>query len=302
MGAGRVGAGSVGGHASRRRAHRPTPIIQFAGGSRDRHRPSSTSTARGCRPPAPRPSRSRTPRPRRSSPPIPAGTAEDVDEAVAAAKAAFKTWGQTSKEERGKYIQAIAEGLAARSEEIAQIISDEMGMPIMFANLIQAGLPVGNFAGYVQILDEFPFEETVGNSLVVREPVGVVGAITPWNYPLHQIVNKTAPALAAGNCVVLKPSRGHPARRLHPGRGHRLGRPARRRVQPGHRHRPGGGRGHRQPPRRRHGVVHRLDPGRQAGQRAGRRRRSSASTSSWAASRPTSSSTTPTSTPWCRAA
>jgi acyl-CoA reductase-like NAD-dependent aldehyde dehydrogenase len=137
---------------------------------------------------------------------IPAGTAEDVDKAVAAAKAAFETWGHTSKEERGKYIQAIAEGLAARSEEIAQVISDEMGMPIMFANMIQAGLPVGNFAGYVQILDEFPFEETVGNSLVVREPVGVVGAITPWNYPLHQIVNKTAPALAAGCTVVLKPS------------------------------------------------------------------------------------------------
>ena len=137
---------------------------------------------------------------------IPAGTAEDVDKAVAAAKAAFATWGQTTKDERGKYIQAIAEGLAARSEEIAQVISDEMGMPIMFANMIQAGLPVGNFAGYVQILDEFPFEETVGNSLVVREPVGVVGAITPWNYPLHQIVNKVAPALAAGNTVVLKPS------------------------------------------------------------------------------------------------
>jgi acyl-CoA reductase-like NAD-dependent aldehyde dehydrogenase len=137
---------------------------------------------------------------------VPAGTAADVDRAVAAAKAAFKTWGATSKDERGKYIQAIAEGLQARSEEIAQVISDEMGMPIMFANLIQAGLPVGNFGGYVQILDEFPFEETVGNSLVVREPIGVVGAITPWNYPLHQIVNKTAPALAAGNCVVLKPS------------------------------------------------------------------------------------------------
>jgi aldehyde dehydrogenase (NAD+) len=137
---------------------------------------------------------------------VPAGTAADVDKAVAAAKAAFKTWGQTSKEERGKYIQAIAEGLAARSEEIAQVISDEQGMPIMFANMIQAGLPVGNFAGYVQLLDEFPTEETVGNSLVVREPVGVVGAITPWNYPLHQIVNKVAPALATGNTVVVKPS------------------------------------------------------------------------------------------------
>jgi acyl-CoA reductase-like NAD-dependent aldehyde dehydrogenase len=79
-------------------------------------------------------------------------------------------------------------------------------MPIMFANLIQAGLPAGNMAGYVQILDDFPFEERVGNSLVVREPVGVVGAITPWNYPLHQIIAKVAPALAAGCTIVLKPS------------------------------------------------------------------------------------------------
>ena len=137
---------------------------------------------------------------------VPAGTAADVDRAVAAARAAFETWGYTSKEERGKYVQAIAEGLAARSEEIAQTISDELGMPLMWANMIQAGLPAGNMAGYVQILDEFPFEEQVGNSLVVREPIGVVGAITPWNYPLHQIIAKVAPALAAGCTVVLKPS------------------------------------------------------------------------------------------------
>ena len=137
---------------------------------------------------------------------VPAGTPADVDVAVAAAKAAFETWGLTSKDERGKYVQAIAEGLAARSDEIAQVISDELGMPLMWASMIQAGLPAGNMAGYVQILDDFEFEEQVGNSLVVREPIGVVGAITPWNYPLHQIIAKVAPALAAGCTVVLKPS------------------------------------------------------------------------------------------------
>jgi aldehyde dehydrogenase (NAD+) len=137
---------------------------------------------------------------------VPAGTPADVDRAVAAAKAAFESWGLTSKDERGKYVQAIAEGLAARSDEIAQVISDELGMPLMWASMIQAGLPAGNMAGYVQILDDFEFEEQVGNSLVVREPIGVVGAITPWNYPLHQIIAKVAPALAAGCTVVLKPS------------------------------------------------------------------------------------------------
>ncbi|MGZ4759529.1 MAG: aldehyde dehydrogenase family protein, partial [Acidimicrobiales bacterium] len=136
---------------------------------------------------------------------VPAGTPTDVDRAVAAARAAFETWGFTSKEERGKYLQAIAEGLAARSDEIAQVISDELGMPLMWASMIQAGLPIGNISGYQQILDEFPFEETVGNSLVVREPIGVVGCITPWNYPLHQIIAKVAPALAAGCTVVVKP-------------------------------------------------------------------------------------------------
>jgi acyl-CoA reductase-like NAD-dependent aldehyde dehydrogenase len=137
---------------------------------------------------------------------VPEGTPVDVDRAVAAAKQAFETWGFTEKDERRKIIQGLAEGLAARSEEIAGTISGELGMPIMFANLIQAGLPSGNMAGYAQILDDFPFEERVGTSLVVREPVGVVGAITPWNYPLHQIIAKVAPALAAGCTVVLKPS------------------------------------------------------------------------------------------------
>jgi acyl-CoA reductase-like NAD-dependent aldehyde dehydrogenase len=137
---------------------------------------------------------------------VPEGTPQDVDRAVAAARQAFETWGYTDKAERQKVIQALAEALQARSDEIAETISGELGMPIMYAKLIQAGLPTNNMNTYAQLLDDFEFEERVGNSLVVREPVGVVGAITPWNYPLHQIICKVAPALAAGCTAVLKPS------------------------------------------------------------------------------------------------
>ena len=137
---------------------------------------------------------------------IPEGTAEDVDKAVAAAKAAFETWGQTEPEERGKYIQRIAEGLGARSEEIAQVISEEMGMPLMWANMIQAGLPVGNMANYVEILSDFPWEERIGNSLVVREPIGVVGASRRGTTRSTRSSARSRPALAAGCTVVLKPS------------------------------------------------------------------------------------------------
>ena len=137
---------------------------------------------------------------------IPEGTPEDVEKAVAAAKAAFPAWAATPREERGKYIQRIAEGLGARMGEIAQVVAGELGMPLNMAMLIQAGLPAANWGAIGGILDTYEFETQVGNSLVVREPVGVVGAITPWNYPLHQITLKVAPALAAGCTVVLKPS------------------------------------------------------------------------------------------------
>jgi len=137
---------------------------------------------------------------------IPEGTAADVDKAVAAAKAAFPGWAATPKEERGKYIQRITEGLGARMAEIAQVVAGELGMPLNMSMLIQAGLPAANWGAIGGLLDTFQFEEQVGSSLVVKEPVGVVGAITPWNYPLHQITLKVAPALAAGCTVVLKPS------------------------------------------------------------------------------------------------
>ncbi len=137
---------------------------------------------------------------------IPEGTADDVQKAVAAAKAAFPAWSELPREERGKYIQRIAEGLGARMAEIGQVIAGEVGMPLNLSNMIQAGMPIQNWSAIAGIVDSFEFETEVGNSLVVREPVGVVGAITPWNYPLHQITLKVAPALAAGCTVVLKPS------------------------------------------------------------------------------------------------
>jgi betaine-aldehyde dehydrogenase len=137
---------------------------------------------------------------------IPEGTVEDVDRAVNAAADAFYEWSNTSAEERGKLLGRAAEALGARSDEIAQIISREVGMPISLSGMIQVGLPTGVFADAAKEISEFKWEEEVGNSLVVREPVGVVGAITPWNYPLYQIALKVAPALAAGCTVVLKPS------------------------------------------------------------------------------------------------
>ncbi len=137
---------------------------------------------------------------------VPEGTAEDIDKAVAAAKGAFEAWSQTPPEERAKYVAAIAAGLQARSEELATMIAKEVGMPVMMSRLIQAGAPIMTFSSIQMLIDQTKFEETIGNSLVVREPVGVVGCITPWNYPLHQIAAKVAPALAAGCTVVVKPS------------------------------------------------------------------------------------------------
>jgi acyl-CoA reductase-like NAD-dependent aldehyde dehydrogenase len=137
---------------------------------------------------------------------IPDGTAADVDAAVAAAKAAFPAWSDLPAATRAEYLGKIQAGLDARTDEIASTIAKEVGMPLMLSNLIQAGLPKANFGIAAQLLGSYEFEQKVGNSLVVREPIGVVGAITPWNYPLHQIALKVAPALAAGNTVVLKPS------------------------------------------------------------------------------------------------
>ncbi|MFI5307831.1 MAG: aldehyde dehydrogenase family protein [Polyangiales bacterium] len=137
---------------------------------------------------------------------IPEGTAEDVDRAVKAARAAFESWSATAPAKRAEYLQKISAGLAARGDELATLVAQEVGMPLQLSKMIQAGLPTMNFGVYAKLGAEMVYEEQVGNSVVVKEPVGVVGCITPWNYPLHQIAAKVAPALAAGCTVVLKPS------------------------------------------------------------------------------------------------
>lgn len=137
---------------------------------------------------------------------IPEGTAEDVNAAVAAAKAAFESWSTTPVEERRRYLQLIADKLAAKKEEIAALVAAEVGMPLPLATAVQAGMPAMVMGSYAELLGSFQFEETIGKALVVKEPIGVVGCITPWNFPLHQVICKVAPALAAGCTVVLKPS------------------------------------------------------------------------------------------------
>ena len=137
---------------------------------------------------------------------IPAGDAADVDRAVKAARAAFETWSRTAPAVRAEYLQKIQAGLAARSAEIAETIAGEVGMPLPLSTMIQAGLPTLTFGASAGLATSYEFEEESGNSVIVKEPVGVVGCITPWNYPLHQIAAKVAPALAAGCTVVLKPS------------------------------------------------------------------------------------------------
>jgi len=137
---------------------------------------------------------------------VPDGTAVDVERAVAAAAAALPEWSRASVERRAEVLQAIASGLSARRAEIADTIAREMGMPLKLARMIQAGLPAACFEDYARLVAQFPFAREMGSTRVVSEPVGVCGLITPWNFPLHQIAGKLAPALAAGCTVVLKPS------------------------------------------------------------------------------------------------
>ncbi|MFL6205046.1 MAG: aldehyde dehydrogenase family protein [Acidimicrobiales bacterium] len=137
---------------------------------------------------------------------IPAGNAADVDTAAKAARAAFAEWSAKSPEERAKFCTRIAEGLGARMDEIATVVTREAGMPKWLSLMVQAGLPINSFNTAAAVAESYQYERELGNSVVRKEPVGVVGCITPWNYPLHQIAAKVAYAMAAGCTVVLKPS------------------------------------------------------------------------------------------------
>ena len=137
---------------------------------------------------------------------IPEGGLADAEAAILAAHAAFDGWSRLPPGARADFIERVAAGLEARRDELAATIAHEVGMPLKLAGRFQVAGPIASWKHYAKLAREFRWEEQVGHSLVVREPIGVVGAITPWNFPLNQISLKVAPALAAGCTVVLKPS------------------------------------------------------------------------------------------------
>jgi len=137
---------------------------------------------------------------------ISVGSKADVDKAVAAAKAAFPSFSQTSKAERLKLLKRILEVYSERYEDIAQAVSQEMGAPITWAREAQAWAGRAHMEATIKALEDYEFSEKRGGTMVVKEPIGVCALITPWNWPLNQIVCKVAPAIAAGCTVVLKPS------------------------------------------------------------------------------------------------
>jgi len=137
---------------------------------------------------------------------VPAGTAKEAEAAVMAARAAFDGWSALPVETRAACLDRVAAGIKARSDELATAIAREVGMPLKMAKAIQVGGPAWHWGNFAKVARGFEWEKKVGNSLVVREPIGVVGCITPWNFPLSQITLKIAPAMMAGCTVVLKPS------------------------------------------------------------------------------------------------
>jgi aldehyde dehydrogenase (NAD+) len=145
---------------------------------------------------------------------IAVGSKADVDKAVTAARKAFETFSVTTREQRIELLSKIIEVYKGRAKDIATAISDEMGAPMTLAERAQAAAGLGHLASTLQVLKDYHFEETVGTAVVVREPIGVVGMITPWNWPLNQIACKVAPAIAAGCTMILKPSEFTPTSAL----------------------------------------------------------------------------------------
>ncbi|MBU6959049.1 aldehyde dehydrogenase family protein [Pseudomonas sp. CVAP len=141
---------------------------------------------------------------------VPLGDERDVENAVAAARRAFSTWSRTPSSVRAGYIRALAEQLRARADEMAAVITAELGMPVQWCRSVQVDGPIIGLEQYVELAGLMDEVREVGNSLVIREPVGVCAFINPWNYPLHQLIGKLAPALAAGCTVVVKPSQETP--------------------------------------------------------------------------------------------
>lgn len=141
---------------------------------------------------------------------IPAGNKEDVDHAIKSAKEAFITWSKSGIEKRMEVLNSLSSLFKERGEELAQIITSEVGTPIGYSRTAMVGTPRVVARSYAKILETYDWEEEVRNSLIIKEPVGVCAFITPWNFPLHQIIGKVAPAIAAGCTMILKPSKEAP--------------------------------------------------------------------------------------------
>lgn len=142
------------------------------------------------------------------------GSKADVDKAVAAAKRAFETFSQTTREERVALLEKIIEAYKARMKDIGASVSDEMGAPLPMAERLQAGAGLGHLTATLDVLKSYPFDEKHNQAVITKEPIGVVGMITPWNWPLNQIACKVAPAIAAGCTMILKPSEFTPTSAL----------------------------------------------------------------------------------------
>ena len=134
------------------------------------------------------------------------GTAADVDRAVSAARRAFESFSQTTREERIALLKRIQDVYAKRYDDMADAIRLEMGAPVTLARESQAAIGAGHIGQIIKVLEDFEFDEMQGNTLITREAFGVVGMITPWNWPMNQITCKVCPAIAAGCTMVLKPS------------------------------------------------------------------------------------------------
>src|SRR5215510_7921735 len=134
------------------------------------------------------------------------GSAADVDRAVAAARRAFPIWSQSSIDERMVLLQRIVDLFVARNDELACAMTLEMGSPITFSNEVQTTNALTHFREMISVLKSYEFERFMGGTLIRREPIGVCGLITPWNWPLNQLTSKVAPAIATGCTAVLKPS------------------------------------------------------------------------------------------------
>ncbi|MBJ23477.1 MAG: aldehyde dehydrogenase family protein [Euryarchaeota archaeon] len=141
---------------------------------------------------------------------VPVGTKKDVDDAVNAAKKAFKSWSKSNIEDRIKILNSLSEKIKEKTESLAQTITSEVGTPIEYSRMAMVGTPRVVTRSYSKILEKFEWEEEVRNSLIMKEPIGVCAFITPWNFPLHQIIGKVAPAIAAGCTMILKPSKEAP--------------------------------------------------------------------------------------------